>query len=179
MATYVVLLRAVNVGGHAPIAMAPLRGWLEAIGFEDVRTYLQSGNLVFSSRDGPGKGLEERLERLAEQHLHLRTEFFLRTVTEWAKLVARNPFPTVARRDPAHLVMVVLKEAPKPERVRDLQANHGGPEELRPGVRHLYVTYPDGIGRSRLTLGRIETALGVRGTARNWNTVRALAAMTR
>jgi uncharacterized protein (DUF1697 family) len=175
----VALLRAINVAGHAPIPMARLREWLTALGYEDVRSYLQTGNLVFSDPHRPRRDLEEHLEAEADRRLHLRTDFLVRTATQWTTILENNPFPAMAEDDPAHLVVVMLKKAPPEARVRDLATRHSGPEELRVGARHLYVTYPAGIGTSRLTLARIEATLAIRGTARNWNTVRALAALAR
>ena len=94
-------------------------------------------------------------------------------------MVADNPFPDEAERDPGHLVALCLKAAPKAAAVRALQAVIKGPEVVRAGSRHVYITYPAGIGRSRLTAAVIEKALGSPGTGRNWNTVLKLAVLAK
>src|SRR5436190_2056776 len=140
------------------------------------RGRMASGNVVFESASPGDAALERRLEGEAEKRLGLRTAFFVRTAAEWASLVRQNPFPEEAGRDPGHLVVVCLKAAPKAAAVTALQAAIKGPEIVRAGGRHVYITYPAGIGRSRLTAAVLEKALGSPGTGRNWNTVLKLAA---
>jgi uncharacterized protein (DUF1697 family) len=175
MTSYVALLRAVNVAGHTTVAMADLRACLTDLGLAEVRSLLQSGNLVFRAEETATAELERRLETETAARLHLRTEFFVRSAAEWNAIVAANPFKEEAERDPGHLVAVTLKDAPGAERFRDLQRSIVGREVVRAGGRHAYITYPDGQGRSRLTLALIERTLGTHGTARNWNTVLKLA----
>jgi uncharacterized protein (DUF1697 family) len=171
----IALLRAVNVAGHGGVAMASLRLFFSDLGFAGARTLLQSGNVVFDGdRDGPA--LEQRLESEAAKRLGLRTTFFVRTAVEWNALIAENPFSDEAERDPSHLVAVCLKATPTKAAVAALQAAIKGPEVVRVGRRHVYITYPAGIGKSRLTAAVIEKALGSAGTARNWNTVLKLGA---
>ncbi len=177
MTGYVALLRAVNVAGHGKVGMAELRGFLASLGFADARSLLNSGNLLFRTAAEPTARLERRLETEAERRLGLRTDFFVRTAGEWDAVVAANPFPGEAKREPGRLVVIALKDAPPPERFAALQAAVVGREVVRGDGRHAYVTYPDGQGRSRLTLLLIEGTLGTRGTARNWNTVLKLAAL--
>jgi uncharacterized protein (DUF1697 family) len=176
-APYVALLRGINVGGRAKVAMADLRDLFAALGFRDVRTLLQSGNVVFRAHDEPTADLERLLETDAAKHLDTHPDFLVRTAAEWVQIVAGNPFPDEAERDPGHLVVMALKQAPAAPAVKALQAAITGPEIIRAADRHLYVTYPDGIGRSRLTGAVIESKLRTRGTARNWNTVLKLAAL--
>jgi uncharacterized protein (DUF1697 family) len=177
MTTCVALLRAVNLPGHNKVAMADLRAFLAALGFADPRTLLQSGNLVFGSTRRTAAELERLLEAEAAKRLGLRTDFVVRTAREWQEVVARNPFREAAERDPGHLVVMFLKAAPEPSAVKALQTAITGPEQVRAHGRQAYITYPDGIGRSRLTNAVIETKLGTRGTGRNWNTVLKLGAL--
>jgi uncharacterized protein (DUF1697 family) len=177
MTTYLVLLRGINVGGHKPVAMADLRGLLTHLGLGDAQSLLQSGNLVFRGRARPRAQLERLLETEAKERLALETECFVRTADEWKALVARNPFREEARRDPGHLVVMLLKAAPAAKDVKALQAAITGPEIARADGRHVYIVYPNGIGRSRLTTALIEKTLGTRGTGRNWNTVVKLGAL--
>ncbi len=177
MPAQIALLRAVNVAGHGAVAMASLRTFFTDLGFAGARTVLQSGNVVFESNGPGGAGLEQLLESEAEKRLGLRAAFFLRTAEEWVALVAANPFQEEAERDPSHLVAMCLKTAPKQAAIAALQAAIKGPEIVRGGTRHVYVTYPAGIGKSRLTAAVIEKALCSPGTGRNWNTVLKLAAL--
>jgi uncharacterized protein (DUF1697 family) len=175
--TYVALLRAVNLAGKNMVAMADLRDLLARLGFEDPRSLLQSGNLVF----GAGKKSTTHLERLLGDEVRKRfevtTDFFVRTAEEWKAIVAHNPFRQEAERDPGHLVVQFLKEAAAAQDVRDLQASIEGRELVRAKGREAYVVYPDGIGRSRVTTALIEKKLGTQATGRNWNTVLKLGAL--
>ncbi|SRR5579884_1349082 len=179
MSVYIALLRGINVGGHAKVAMSDLRDLLAGLGFAEVRSLLQSGNLVFRSNSEGRAELEQRLETEAARRLGLRTDLLVRTADDWADVVDRNPFPDVAERDPGHLVVMFLKQAPDAAAVEALRTVVTGPEVISAAGSHLYITYPDGIGRSRLTGTLIEAKLGTRGTSRNWNTVRKLAALVR
>jgi uncharacterized protein (DUF1697 family) len=175
MTIQIALLRAVNVGGRGAVAMADLRDFIAALGFTEARSLLQSGNLVFDAGRQAGPALERLLEREAAKRLELRTDFFVRSAKELAAIVGKNPFRKEARDDPGHLVVMFLKEAAGPEAVDALRAAIKGREVIRAAGRHLYIVYPDGIGRSRLTNAVIEGKLGTRGTGRNWNTVLKLA----
>jgi uncharacterized protein (DUF1697 family) len=175
---HLALLRAVNVAGHQQIGMAELRDLLTRLGFADARSLLQSGNLVFRGGTKTGAQLERLLEAEAAKRLALETDFFIRTAEEWRAVIARNPFPEDAERDPAHLVVMFLKDAPGARAVKALQAAITGREVVRAIGAHAYIVYPDGIGRSRLTNALIEKQLGTRSTGRNWNTVLKLGALT-
>jgi|SRR5580658_3951220 uncharacterized protein (DUF1697 family) len=179
MTIRIALLRAVNVAGRQPVAMSGLRDLGTALGLEDVRSLLQSGNLVFRSDARSSAGLEGLLEAEAARRLDLRTEFLVRSAKELAEIIANNPFRVEAARDPGHLVVMFLKDAPAAKNVDDLRAAISGREIVAAAGKQLYVVYPDGIGRSRLTSALIERKLGTRGTGRNWNTVLKLAALAK
>jgi len=174
---HIALLRGVNVGGHHPVAMSDLRDLLTGLGFDDARSMLQSGNLVFRSDTQAGADLELLLEAEAEKRIGLHADFIIRSAKEWKEVVARNPFRKEAERDPSHLVVMFLKAAPNAKDVKAVQAQIAGPEIIHGDGKHLYIVYPAGIGKSRLTNAIIEKKLGIRGTARNWNTVLKLAAL--
>jgi len=171
MATYLALLRAVNIGSHKKVAMADLRDFLTELGFDDPRTFLNSGNTVFGAMRTTPAALERRLEAEAKTRLGLDTPFFVRTVPEWQKAITENPFPAEARDDPSHLVVLFMKAAPTRAAVKTLQAAITGREVVRTKGRQAYIVYPSGIGTSRLTGALLDRKLGVSGTGRNWNTV--------
>lgn len=177
MTTYIGLLRAINLAGHRPVAMADLRAFFEALGFADAKTLLQSGNVVFRSKTRTPDQLERLLEAEAPKRLKLPIEFFVRTSDEWQTIAARNPFPNEAKTDPSHLVLLCLKDAPASKAVKALQEAIAGREQVRADGRQAYLVYPDGIGDSRVTAALIERKLGTRGTARNWNSVLKLNAL--
>ena len=151
--------------------MSDLRGMLAGLGFHDVRSLLQSGNLVFRGNARTGADLERLLEVQAEKRLDLRTTFIVRNAKEWGAVIARNPFRDEAESDPGHLVVMFLKDAPHINALKALQAATKGPELIRADGRQLYIVYPAGIARSRLTNKLMEDKLGTRGSSRNWNTV--------
>jgi len=101
MNAHIALLRAINVGGHAKVAMSDLRDFVAALGFADVQSLLQTGNLVFRGGHKTDSALERLLETEAGNRLDLQTDFFVRTAEEWEAIVAKNPFRDEARRDPA------------------------------------------------------------------------------
>ena len=177
MPTYVALLRGINVGGHKRVAMSDLRALLKQLGFVDPQSLLQTGNLVFRSNARTSGSLERLLKAQAEKRLTLKTDFFVRSAKEWKATVTRNPFREAAERDPSHLVVMFLKDAPATKDVKALQAAITGPELVRAEGKQAYVVYPSGIGRSRLTNSLIERKLGTRATGRNWNTVLKLDAL--
>jgi uncharacterized protein (DUF1697 family) len=177
MTIQIALLRGVNVGGHNAVAMSELRDLLTQLGFESPRSLLQSGNLVFRGDSRTDAELERLLEAEADKRLGLHADFLIRSAKEWREVVARNPFRKEAERDPSHLVVMFLKSATNAKDVKAVQAAIAGSEIIRADGRHLYIVYPDGIGRSRLTNALLEKKLGIRGTARNWNTVLKIAAL--
>lgn len=157
--------------------MSDLRAFVEALGFDDVCTLLQTGNVVFEGKTQSSATLERQLESEAQKGLVLQTDFMVRRGAEFAAVVKQNPFPTDAMRDPGHLVVQFLKDAPSAAAVKSLQDAINGPEVVRAIGKQLYVVYPAGIGRSKLTTKLIESKLGTRATGRNWNTVVKLAAL--
>lgn len=174
--SYVALLRAVNVGGRS-VSMADLRAEAERMGLEDARTLLASGNLVFRAPGRSAAELERRLEERIRRRFRLDTDVLVRDGPGIDVILRSNPFPEFAANDPSHLHVVFLREAPSDQRAVPFSGELPGPEQLRVVGAHAYVTYPEGSGRSKLTLTRIEAGLGTRGTARNWNTVGKLAAL--
>jgi len=166
MSVFVVLLRAVNVGGTGKLSMASLKRVCEKAGFRKVRTYIASGNVI-AERDGGEAEAKAALEAELWAYAGKPIGVIVRTAAEMSGIAANNPFPGRAAN---HTVSIFLDNAPPPEALSEVrgQAN----EDIRLGAREIYVYYPDGIGRSKL---RIPVASD--GTARNMNTVAKLAAI--
>jgi uncharacterized protein (DUF1697 family) len=177
MSIHIALLRGINVGGNNMIAMAELRQLMEKLKFAGARSLLQSGNLVFTSQRLTGDALERHLEAETAKRFDVTVDYLVRTADEWKKIIARNPFPKEAKLDPGHLLVMCLKAAPQAKDVKNLQAAIKGREVIHADGKQLYLVYPDGVGKSKLTNTLIERTLGTRGTARNWNTALKLEAL--
>lgn len=163
MTTYVALLRAVNVGGTGKLSMAELKAMCEAVGFKHVRTYIASGNVVFESGASAAR-VKAALEARLKEHTGKPECVMVRTAEELAAVLKANPFPKAA---PNRVLVTFLDAAPPKDSLAQATGVRG--EEMRLGVREIYVHYGDGIGTSKL---RIPAAKD--GTARNINTVAAL-----
>src|SRR5207247_2634887 len=131
MPTYIALLRAINVGGRKLVAMSDLRDLLGALGFAGAKSLVQSGNLLFQSSRRTDAALERLLETETENRLGVSVDYFVRTAEELQSIIARNPFPNEAERDPSHLVVMFLKDEPQAKDVKALQAAILGPEIVR------------------------------------------------
>ena len=175
MTRYIALLRGINVGGNNMVRMADLRALLSKMGFEDVQTLLQSGNVVFTGPKKSPAALERELEAALEKGMKVKVDFHVRTADEWRAVIDANPFAAEAKKDPTRFVVTCYKSPLDPAKVKAAQAAITGREKLRADGRHLYMTFPDGQGNSKaaIVVGRV---LGM-GTARNWNTVLKLAAV--
>jgi uncharacterized protein (DUF1697 family) len=171
MASYIALLRAINLAGKNVVAMSELRALVAELGFASPTTLLQSGNVVFEGKPRATARVEADLEKAAKARFGFDVGVMVRTGDEWADLIARNPFPKEAERDPGHLLGLLLKDAIDAKGVAALEAAIVGRECIRALGRQVYAVYPDGVGRSKLTNAVIEKHLGVRATGRNWNTV--------
>jgi uncharacterized protein (DUF1697 family) len=166
MTAYVVLLRAVNVGGTGKLPMSVLKAMCEELGFSGVKTYIASGNVVFKSSKTEvqvREGLDASLEKYAGKPVGV----LVRTAAEMAKVLAGNPFPDAL---PNRTVAIFLDAKPSKNALDDITGRNG--EELALGRREIYVSYGDGMGNSRLKIPAAKA-----GTARNMNTVAKLAEM--
>ena len=166
MAAFVALLRAVNVGGTGKLPMSDLKDICEELGFGAVRTYIASGNVVFTSRKSEAavKGaLEKRLEAYAGKPLGV----LVRTATEMAQVLSDNPFPKAA---PNRTVAVFLDRAPPADTLAGVRGQRN--EQIQLGRREIYIHYGDGMAKSKLVIAAAKT-----GTARNMNTIATLARM--
>ena len=165
---YVALLRAVNVGGTSKLAMKDLCGLCTTIGFADVQTYIQSGNVVFKTAKA-ADSVRASLERALGTHMGRPVDVIVRDGADLRRVLAANPFPDV---EPAK-VAVVFCDGPVPQDLATTVVAPGG-EQVVAGRREIYIYYPDGMGRSKLKLPK---TIGI-ATVRNINTVGRLVSMT-
>ena len=166
---YIAFLRGINVGGNTKIAMSDLVELLKRPGFDDARSLLNSGNLIFRTTRKSPVQLERLLDSEVQKRLGVETKFFIRSADDLKSVIAQNPFPREAKEDPGHLLVMFLEGEPK--NVKQLEGAIKGRETFRAIGRQLYIVYPDGVGTSKFSHGVIEKTLGMRGTGRNWNTV--------
>jgi uncharacterized protein (DUF1697 family) len=166
MAAFIALLRAVNVGGTGKLPMSDLKGMCEASGFSGVRTYIASGNVVFTSGKSEAavkKALEAKLEAYAGKPVGV----LVRSAAEIQTVLAGNPFP----KAPANRVVAVFLDSPPPKDT--LAAVRGQKDEaISLGKREIYIHYGEGMAKSKLVVPAAKT-----GTARNMNTIATLAKM--
>ncbi len=177
MNTFVALLRGINVGGRSIVRMGELRSLFASLGHSDVRTYVQSGNVVFASADARSH-VAEGLERRIEEVFGLQVPVLLRTAEELAGVAAGNPFLGTID-DLAKLHVVFLADPPAPSAVARLDPDRSPPDALAVSGREVYLRLPHGAGRTKLTVEYFERALGTRATARNWRTVTKLLELAR
>ncbi len=152
--------------------MASLRELLAAIGYETVRTYLQSGNVVLDS-SVRGKALERALEQQLADGLGFGVDVFVRSRAELHAIVARNPLEAAAT-DPSRYLVTFLKEKPSATLAKQIAAIDLAPERVVAGGREIYSWHPNGVARSDLAKQLTERALGSTATARNWKTIEKL-----
>jgi uncharacterized protein (DUF1697 family) len=169
MGRMVALLRAVNVGGRK-LPMAELRTVCAELGWTEIATYIQSGNVVFTA---PGKpeAVETLLEKAIENEFGLDVPVIVRSRAEWAKYPAENPFSEAAKDEPAKLHLLLSKRPPAGGAAEAIEARAKAGEQVRQAGGALWIHYPQGAGTSKLTPSLIDRAIGSPGTARNYNTV--------
>ena len=175
MACYVALLRGINIGPRNRISMPDLRAALEQAGLEDVRTYLQSGNVVLTSGAKP-ESVARKCEQVIAERFGLEIPVVVRTRAELAAVVKRNPLGKVTT-DPKRYQVTFLSAKLSPKVVRELEQAAAPEERVVVAGREVYAWHPKTIARSKLWAKLAGKNLGVTATSRNWTTVEALLAL--
>ena len=160
MSTWIALIRGINVGGHKKVSMPDLKKVCESLGYTDVRTWLNSGNVLFTAKTCDAAQLEKAIAEATGTEARV----VLRSPKELAEAIERNPL----KGEPNRVMIVFLDRKPKGELGWD------GPEETHLDGRHLYIHYTESMADSKLTNTVIERRLGVVSTARNLNTANKL-----
>ena len=177
MTVVISMLRGVNVGGHNKIKMDALRALYVSLKLEDVTTFIQSGNVVFRTKERELGKIGKRIGDGIEKSFGFRPEVILRTVEEMRAVVARNPFAARKDVEPGKLLVWFLAAKPEAEARKKVFTVRMEREEIRVEERELYIYFPDGQGQSKLSMAAVERALKVAGTGRNWNSVLKLLEM--
>lgn len=178
MTAFVSLFRGINVGGHHKVPMNELKRVHEALGLRDVVSYIQSGNVVFTSDDKDVAQLQTQIEDAFENKFGFHVEVIIRTSAELQDIIAKNPLQNQHSNEPNWVAVMFLATYPDTTAQEELLKSYAGPEELSIIGKELYIYYPNGIGRSKLSHSFIEKKLKTGGTARNWNTVLKLQELT-
>lgn len=176
MKTYIVLLRGVMPSGKNKVPMAQLREVLTNAGFENVRTYIQSGNVLVDS-DLSAKEVETSMHKLIKQHIGADLAVVARTPTQFKKLLDENPFQN--GYDRSRVFFVLFEKPPSTKKVQELVANDYSPEKLVITRNAAYMYIPGTYGRGVLSGGFLEKKLEVPATMRNYNTTSKLIEMSK
>jgi len=177
MPVLISMLRGVNVGGHNQIKMDALRALYVSLEFEDPRTYVQSGNVIFRTREKNSAALAKKIQDAIERKFGFRPAIILRTTDEMRKAIADTPFAASRNLEPGKILVTFLAGEPGPEAQATLASLKSHPEELQLKDRELYIYFPDGAGKSKLPWSSVEKLLKTAGTARNWNSVTKMLAI--
>jgi len=174
MPIYIAMLRGINVGGHKKVPMDQLRALCERLGFTRVRTYIQSGNVVFKADKTSPAALSTKMEDAIQASFGFPASVISRTAVELATVIGANPFREESQAEPAKLYVAFLSHSPSADAIKKIEALATKDERLHCGRQEVYLYYRNGMGQAKLTGAVLEKALAVAATARNWNTVTQL-----
>jgi uncharacterized protein (DUF1697 family) len=177
MPVFIALLRGVNLASHNRMKMETLRAVCESLKLRNVQTYVQSGNIVFQTKETDKTKLVARIEASIEAEFGFRPPVILRRTEDWRQAIERNPFAGRAGIEPAKLLVHFLASDPGEAARERARAVPASPEEVHFFERELYIYFPNGMARPKLSMAGVERALKVSGSGRNWNTVLKLLEM--
>ncbi len=175
MARLIALLRAVNVGGRK-LPMAELRALCGELGWTDVETYIQSGNIVFTAAGRPDV-LETGLEKAIQARFGFHSDAMVRTAGQWSRLIEANPMPKESEAEPNRVLVGIPKKQLAPGAADAMAAKAAAGERVAEAGGALWFHYPAGVGTSKITPSLIDRAAGSPVTARNWRTMLKLREM--
>jgi Uncharacterized protein conserved in bacteria len=178
MSTFIALLRGINVGGRNKIPMQGLRALCESLGWTDVQTYIQSGNVIFRA-GAVASALEHELEPTIERELGFSIPVLVRAAADWPVYVQGNPFPDVSMTEPNRVMLVLSKRPPRHTAVDELRERAEDGEQIARVGDALWFYYAGGAGKSKLSPALLDRLVGSFVTARNWRTVLKLEDLAR
>jgi uncharacterized protein (DUF1697 family) len=177
MSRYVSLFRGINVGGNQIVRMDTLKALHTSLDLRDVQTYIQSGNVVFTSDNTDVAQIQKDIESGFAQTFGFPVKVMVRTASELNAIIENNPFQNQPMRESKWIIALFLESDPISTALEDIQKVYTGPEEIHIIGKEAFIYYPEGMGRSKLTNTLLEKKLKTAGTARNWNTVLKLQKM--
>ncbi|XEC96583.1 DUF1697 domain-containing protein [Paenibacillus tarimensis] len=175
MPVYTALLRGINVSGHKIIKMDRLKSIFESLEYQHVRTYIQSGNVIFQSSESQEELLRETIEAELRSSLGYDIPVVVRSQTELEETIRRNPFPKILENESVYVSF--LYEEPSAEAVDHLLSYKNDADDFVVMHREVYILCRKNYGTSLLSKNFLEKKLGVYATTRNWNTVNKLATL--
>lgn len=167
---FVGLLRGINVGGHNKIPMSDLRSLCTGIGWDEVQSYIQSGNLVFSAATTATR-LEDQLEESIERHFGLQIPVIVRNADDWSRYVKNNPFPEMSLQEPNRVALALSKRTPKSDAAERLRERAENGESVTQVGNGLWIHFSSGAAKSKLSPTLLNRFVGSPVTVRNWRTV--------
>lgn len=174
MKAYIALLRGINVSGQKIIKMNDLKIALSSLEFQNINTYIQSGNIVFQSEESSKGILEGEIHNIIFKHFGFDVPVFVISLNELEIIHQKNPFLTQKGIEKKELYVAFFADLPDLELLKDLKYKEDQVEEYLFGDNVLYLRYPDGVGKSKFNHAYLERKLKVKSTIRNWNTVSKL-----
>jgi uncharacterized protein (DUF1697 family) len=174
MPVYIALLRGINVGAHKRMKMEQLRASCEALGFKQVATYIQSGNLVFNGPKLSPTAVSVKIEKRIAADFGFAADVVTRTWDELTNIIRANPLLKESAIDESKLHVVFLANAPSTEAIQKLESLILAPDRVRVSGKEIYFYFPNGVSGSSLWKHNLDKILSVSGTMRNWNTVNRL-----
>lgn len=174
MNTFITMLRGINVSGQKKMRMAELRSLCESLNLVKVKTYVQSGNVVFDSTEHDASALAKLIEAHIEQFFGYAVSVFIREPQDFQRIIAGNPFLTKRKEDPARLYVTFLYNHPLETNLSNLEIPNGDTDEFFVGEKEIFLFCPNGYGRTKLSNNFFERKLNLPATTRNWKTVNAL-----
>lgn len=179
MPIYVALLRGVNMGPHKRMKMDRLRASFEALGFEQVQTYIQSGNVIFKAAKASPQTMAKKIEDRILADFGFPAPVVIRTQTEMERTIAGSPFIKRKGIDPTKLHIIFLRVAPDPTAMKELANLTTAPDESLCAGREIYLHLPNGMSKSTLMNNSLERRHLKGATTRNWQTVNNISDMCR
>jgi uncharacterized protein (DUF1697 family) len=170
MPTFIALLRGINVGGHNKIPMPKLRSLCNHLGWDDVQSYIQSGNLVFYSASAAAN-LEAELENAIERRFDLAIPVIVRAAADWQDYIASNPFPDASQNEPNLVMLALSRHPPKHDAFFRLLERAGNGERIAQRGDAFWIHFTAGVAKSKLTPALLDRLVGSPVTMRNWRTV--------
>jgi uncharacterized protein (DUF1697 family) len=179
MRTYISILRGINVGGNRIIKMEALREMYEEMGFENIQSYIQSGNVIFQYKDSKTNDLASKVSHQIAARFGFEVPVILMELNELETLVSENPFAKETNRDISFMHLTFLSEIPDPEKFGKISNEYRTSDEYRYFDKVIYLYCPNGYGKTMFTNGFFEKILDVTATTRNWKTALELLNMAR
>jgi uncharacterized protein (DUF1697 family) len=173
MKKFIALLRGINVSGQKQIKMSELKTLFEKTGFQDVETYVQSGNIIFSSKDTPVEKLSSKISTAIKKEFGFDVQVIIVTPKEIEEVLKKNPF-IKKKKDIDKLYVIFLSSVPSKENLEKIKAIDYSPEEFAAEGRYIYLFVPNSYGKARLNNNFFEKKLNLFATTRNWNSVQRL-----